>query len=124
MDVDATRTRNEFMRRMRGRCFGCGSAVHSKKEGGHDRVLCTYCKRVSHKEVVCMDKFMEKPKGQKAAATDKGSETDLDSLGEDSEENEAKEMAAATATATTLAQLVQQQKTLANQLVALHKMDF
>ena len=67
---------------------------------------------------------MGKPKGQKAAATDEGSETDLDSLGEDSEENEAKEMAVATAIATTLAQLVQQQKTLADQLAALRKMDF
>ena len=124
MDVDATWTRDEFMRRMHGRCFGCGSAVHSKKEGGHDHNLCTYSKRVSHKEVVCMDKFMGKPKGQKAAATDEGSKTDLDSLGEDSEENEAKEMAVATAIATTLAQLVQQQKTLADQLAALRKMDF
>ena len=50
-----------------------------------------------------MDKFMRKPKGQKAAATDEGSEMDLDPLGENSEENEAKETAAATATATTLA---------------------
>ena len=124
MDVDATRTCDEFMRRMRRRWFGCGSAVHSKKEGGHDRDLCTYCKQVGHKEVVYMDKFMGKPKGQKVAATDEGSKTDLDSLGEDSEENKAKETAAATATTTTLAQLVQQQKTLADQLAALREMDF
>ena len=67
---------------------------------------------------------MGKPKGQKAAATDEGSETDLDSLGEDSKENKAKETVAAAATTTTLAQLVQQQKTLADQLVALCEMDF
>ena len=48
MDVDATCTHEEFMRRMRRKCFGCGSATHTKKDGGHDRDLCTYCKHVGH----------------------------------------------------------------------------
>jgi hypothetical protein len=42
MDVDATHTRDEFMRRMRGKCFGCGSSVHSKRDGNHDCDLCAY----------------------------------------------------------------------------------
>jgi hypothetical protein len=48
MEVDATHTRNEFMCRMHGKCFGCGSMVHTKKDGNHDRDLCGYCKRVGH----------------------------------------------------------------------------
>jgi hypothetical protein len=40
MDVDATRSREEFMRRMRGKCFRCGSSLHAKKDGKHDISIC------------------------------------------------------------------------------------
>jgi hypothetical protein len=43
--------------------------MHARKDGNHNRDLCAYCKRVRHQETMCMDKFMGKPKGQKAAAT-------------------------------------------------------
>jgi hypothetical protein len=122
MDVDATHTRDEFLRRMHGKCFGCGSAVHARKDGNHERDQCNYCKRVGHREVVCMEKFMGKPKGQKAAATDQGEEVGTSTPDEGSGEPEGEGLAATTAI--TLAQLVEQQKALAEQIAALHEQDF
>src|SRR6267154_1849967 len=69
MDVNATHTCEEFMCQMCGRCFGCRSTVHSKREGNHEQDLCSYCRHIGHREDVCMDKFMGKSKGQKAVAT-------------------------------------------------------
>jgi Retrotransposon gag protein len=122
MDVDATHTRDEFLRRMRGKCFGCGSAVHARKDGNHERDQCNYCKHVGHREVVCMEKFMGKPKGQKAAATDQGEEVGTSTPDEGSGEPEGEGLAATTAI--TLAQLVEQQKALAEQIAALREQDF
>ena len=122
MEVDATRTREEFMRRMRGRCFGCGSTVHAKKDGSHDRDLCMYCKRVGHREVVCMDKFMGQPKAQKAGAMGDGLSSDDESLTTTPEESEDAKVAATNMTI--LSQLLEQQKTLADQITALRKQDF
>ena len=121
MDVDATHTRDEFMRRMKGKCLGCGSTAHAKKDGAHERDLCVYCKRVGHRDVVCMDKFMGKPKSQKAAATA------TDGLSSDEEfllsEGEEKAEVAAT-NATDLTQLLEQQNALADQIAAAREQDF
>jgi hypothetical protein len=121
MDVDTTCTRDEFLLKMRGRCFGCGSGTHARKDGNHDRDLCAYCKRVGHRETVCMDKFMGKPKGQKAAATVEREDGEL-SPNEPFEESEEEEAAATTTVM--LAWLVEQQKALADQIAALHEEDF
>ena len=48
MDIDATHIREEYLRQMHGRCWGCGSTVHTRKEGNHDCDLCVYCKKVGH----------------------------------------------------------------------------
>ena len=125
MDVDATRTRKEFMRQMHRKCFGCGSAMHTKKDGGHDCNLCAYCKRVGHRDTICMDKFLKRPKGQKAATTGEEVEQGFSTLEEYSEGSEGEKIAATeSTTVTTLARLVQQQKTLTDQIAALHKLDF
>ena len=113
MEVDATRTRDEFNRLMRGKCYGCGSEAHVKKDGGHDREVCNYCRRVGHREVVCMDKFLKKPRSQRASATAEG-------------EGEAQTAAStstppAADTAGLLAQLMEQQKLLAEQIAALQQ---
>jgi hypothetical protein len=105
MDVDATHTRDEFLRRMRGKCFGCGSAVHARKDGNHEHDQCNYCKHVGHREVVCMEKFMGKPKGQKAVATDQREEVGTSTPDKGSGEPEGEGLAAMTAI--TLAQLVE-----------------
>jgi ribosome-binding protein aMBF1 (putative translation factor) len=127
MDVDATRMRDEFLRRMKGKCFGCGSTAHSKREGNHERDLCAYCKRVGHRDAVCMEKFLGRGKSQKAAATGEESEVEVDTPEELSEGLEEEVLAAtsqATLTQTTLAQLVEQQKALAAQIAALTQQDF
>jgi hypothetical protein len=122
MDVDATHTREEFMRKMRGKCFGCGSSLHTKKDSNQDRDLCSYCKHVGHREVVCMDKFTGRPKSQKAAATGEGGSMEIDTPGETSKGSEKTETIATTAA--TLTQLLEQQKILANQIATLRKEDF
>jgi len=63
MDVNATHTYEEFMHQMHRKCFGCGSVVHTKKDGGHNCDLCVYYKHVRHRDTVCMDKFLKRPKG-------------------------------------------------------------
>ncbi|EJF60226.1 hypothetical protein DICSQDRAFT_63244 [Dichomitus squalens LYAD-421 SS1] len=110
MDIDATHTREEFNRLMRGKCYGCGSTAHVKKDGGHDRDVCNYCRRVGHRETVCMDKFLKKPRSQRPAATDEGPE-----------EPQVAASADAGATNALIAQLMEQQKALADQLASLQK---
>jgi hypothetical protein len=120
MDVDTTHTCKEFMRWMHGKCFGCRSTVHAKRDGNHDRDPCTYCKCIGHRELVCMDKFLGKPKGQKAAATMKGKEGEMELEPEEiSEMLEVEETVSVSAMTTMLAQLVEHQKVLAEQIAAL-----
>ena len=71
MDIDATSTKPgpsgrslaDFQQAMRGRCYGCGSTAHIKRDGGHGGVQCPWCRRMGHKENVCQDKFLGKAKG-------------------------------------------------------------
>ena len=54
---------------MKGRCFGCGSKDHTKKEGNHDRDVCNHCKKVGHCVPVCFTKYIGKPGPASAKAT-------------------------------------------------------
>jgi Retrotransposon gag protein len=115
MDVDAMHTREEFLRRMRGKCFGCGSTTHTRKDGNHEHEICKFCQHVGHREPVCMDKFLGKPKGQKAAMTME----EEDPYEEDMSEEEPEELEEAQAAATSddaLAQLLEQQKALTEEI--------
>ncbi|EAU82797.2 hypothetical protein CC1G_10916 [Coprinopsis cinerea okayama7 len=49
---------------MRGRCFGCGSSAHIKKDGNHGSLRCNHCQRLGHSANVCQDKFMGYPPGR------------------------------------------------------------
>src|ERR1700761_9748506 len=80
MEVDASRqqkqqqgkekrTRYTYLSWMRGKCFGCGSTDHAKKDGKHEHDVCGHCKKVGHRSPVCMAKYMGKPITAKAAAT-------------------------------------------------------
>ena len=77
MDVDASqqldskevRNRKTYTSFMRGKCFGCGSPDHTKKEGGHERDRCNHCKKVGHRSPVCMAKYLGKKVVAKAAAS-------------------------------------------------------
>ena len=55
---------------MKGKCFGCGSPDHAKKDGKHEHDICGHCKKVGHRLPVCMAKYMGKPITAKAAATE------------------------------------------------------
>ena len=72
MDISATRngngkTREEFISRMRGRCYGCGAQTHEKRNCPHKETTCRYCSRKGHLEAVCQDRFMglERNRGKK-----------------------------------------------------------
>ena len=109
---------------MLGRCYGCGSKAHARREGNHDCNLCGYCKRVGHQEVVCMDKFLGRARGQKAATTAEESTPEEEKnvlYGESSKESNQATVAATTLTI--LAELKEQQKVLSKKIAAL-KVDF
>ena len=50
----------DWLKFMRGKCFGCGGTDHSKAActRASPRTLCGYCKRPGHFADVCMDQFM------------------------------------------------------------------
>ena len=70
MEIDAARitptgrTREEFTTAMRGRCYGCGSTDHVKRNGNHGSTRCAYCHRLGHLERVCQDRYLGLEKGR------------------------------------------------------------
>ena len=123
MDVDATRTKEGYMRQMRGRCFGCGSTDHTKQDGNHERDLCKHCMRIGHLEAVCLSKYMRQPKSQKAAATSEEEDPfEVDLFEEEPEEVEEARVAATHPDI--LTQLLEQQKELAGQIAKWRAEDF
>ena len=79
MEVDASRQKEECNRRtymafMKGKCYGCGSPDHAKKDGQHNRDICGHCKKVGHWSSVCFSKYMGKPIAAKAAASQESPE--------------------------------------------------
>ena len=79
MEVDASRQKEERNRRtymafMKGKCYGCGSPDHAKKDGQHNRDICGHCKKVGHRSPICFSKYMGKPIAAKAAASQESPE--------------------------------------------------
>ena len=79
MQVDATqqggtkKTRADYIKFMNGKCYGCGSKDHTKKDGNHERDICNHCAKVGHRSNVCFTKYLGKPgkpKAKAAASTD------------------------------------------------------
>ena len=79
MEVDASRqgnnsnekkTHKSYLATMKGRCFGCGSKEHNKKDGNHERDVCHHCGKAGHRSTVCLSKYLGKPPAAKAAATE------------------------------------------------------
>ncbi|KAF5351407.1 hypothetical protein D9757_014519 [Collybiopsis confluens] len=69
IDANSTRpsngnTREGFMAPMRGRCYGCGSQSHEKRNCTHKEATCHFCARKGHLESVCQDKFMGLERGR------------------------------------------------------------
>ena len=74
MEVDTShqkeeRNRRTYMAFMKGKCYGCGSTDHAKKDGKHERDICGHCKKVAHRSRVCFSKYLGKPIAAKAAAS-------------------------------------------------------
>ena len=142
MDIDASKgngkTRQDFLKEMNGRCFGCGSKSHTKKDGGHEWEICDHCLGTGHKSTVCMCLYFGLPKRVKAAATSSSvTEENFDILHIDSlqiqaannstESTPMQEQDALTLAATAMVdpdfitKLVEQQKALEKQIKAMKK---
>ena len=80
MEVDASRQGNQnstekrthksYLATMKGRCFGCGSKEHNKKDENHERDVCHHCGKAGHRSTVCLSKYMGKTAIVKAVATE------------------------------------------------------
>lgn len=90
MEIDATgrkdgkRTRFDFMRAMKGKCFRCGESGHTATQAKEGKVdckgtgkICSYCKRRDHLSNVCQDRYMgvEQNRGLKPREDRKGKST-------------------------------------------------
>ena len=80
MDMDASwqqqqpgkeqHNRKTYLSWMRGKCFGCGSPDHTKKDGKHEKNICSHCKKLGHCSSMCFSKYSGKLITAKAAATE------------------------------------------------------
>ena len=61
--------RQTYLKWLTGKCFGCGSKDHSKKNGDHIRDICNHCRKMGHRGPVCFSKYMKKPPTKAAATT-------------------------------------------------------
>jgi hypothetical protein len=86
MDIDASRqeasnkkekcTRRSYIKWMQGKCYGCGSKEHNKKDGNHERDVCNHCGKTGHRTPVCFTKYLSKAGQQsRANATTEEAET-------------------------------------------------
>ena len=53
--------RQTYLKWMTGKCFGCGSKDHAKKDGGHEHDICNHCRKTGHRGPICFSKYMKKP---------------------------------------------------------------
>ena len=53
---------------MKGKCYGCRSTDHAKKDRQHNQDICSHCKKVGHRSPICFSKYMGKLIAAKAAA--------------------------------------------------------
>ena len=63
------RNRQTYLKWMTGKCFGCGSKDHSKKDGDHICDIYNHYGKMGHRGPVCFSKYMKKPLVKAAATT-------------------------------------------------------
>jgi hypothetical protein len=66
---EAKKDHNSYIKSMQGKCYGCGSDKHTKKDGNHKRDVCNHCGKTGHRSPVCFNKYIGKPGSAKAAGT-------------------------------------------------------
>ena len=54
--------RSDFLKKMKGKYFGCGSSDHTKEQGNHGSDICNHCKKAGHHSTVCFAKFIGREK--------------------------------------------------------------
>ncbi|KAL0061601.1 hypothetical protein AAF712_011570 [Marasmius tenuissimus] len=57
------RTREDFVKAMRGKCYGCRASDHTKANGNHRQDKCNYCAHPGHRSNVCQDKYLGRAPG-------------------------------------------------------------
>ena len=71
--------RSDFLKKMKGKHFGCSSSDHTKEQGNHGSDICNHCKKAGHCSTVCFAKFMGREKvsatSQMTADSNQGSST-------------------------------------------------
>jgi hypothetical protein len=79
MDVDTSRqeasnkkekhTCGTYIKWMQGKCDGCSSKEHNKKDGNHERDVCNHCGKTGHRTPICFTKYLGKAGQQSRANT-------------------------------------------------------
>jgi hypothetical protein len=106
MDIDATRSADDYRRAMVGRCYGCGSKEHRKADGHHERDICSHCGLAGHQGQVCRSKYLGRPaQARRAAATTVAATSDAPAVSD--------------GVAAMLTKLMADQKALADQISSL-----
>ena len=57
-----------YIKKMQGKCYGCKSDKHAKKDCPNTRDICNHCGKVRHRGPVCFTKYMGKPSTKSAGA--------------------------------------------------------
>jgi hypothetical protein len=57
---EAKKDRASYIKSMQGKCYGCGSDKHTKKDGNHERDVCNHCSKTGHQSPVCFNKYIGK----------------------------------------------------------------
>jgi hypothetical protein len=58
-----------YIKWMQGKCYGCGSKEHNKKDGNHEQDVCNHCGKTGHQTPVCFTKYLGKAGQQSQANT-------------------------------------------------------
>ena len=114
--------RQTYLKWMTGKCFGCGSKDHTKKDGNHEKDMCNYCGKTGHRGPICFSKYVKKP-GRAAGAAATSTESSLTPLSSTASATTSSPAKDSKQQADLLAQLMEKVKAQKVQIAA-HKSSF